>query len=179
MFIDIVESLLTIEGGYVDNPNDSGGKTNWGITERVARQSGYYGNMKDMRKDDAIRIYWQNYWMRMELDNIYPISPLLAKELFDTGVNMGISRAAEFLQRSLNVMNQQESLYADLKIDADIGPKTLDALVSYLKHRHKDGEKVLITMLNSLQGEYYITLAERRQKEETFVFGWFKHRVIT
>jgi len=35
----------------------------------------------------------------------------------------------------------------------------------------------LYKMLNALQGAYYIELAERREKDEDFIYGWFKHRV--
>ncbi len=41
------EEIILHEGGYADDPADSGGKTMYGITEAVARNSGYRGEMKD------------------------------------------------------------------------------------------------------------------------------------
>jgi len=37
---------------------------------------------------------------------------------------------------------------------------------------------VLCRALNCLQGAYYIELAERREKDERFVYGWLKNRVV-
>ena len=43
--------------------------------------------------------------------------------------------------------------------------------------RSQKGMDVLVVMLNALQGAFYVTLAERREKDERFVFGWFANRV--
>lgn len=173
----IINEIIRVEGGYVDNPDDSGGPTKYGITEAVARADGYKGNMKDFPVEWAFRIYQKKYWDVNRLSDIELYAPRIAEELADTGVNMGVGRAANFLQRSLNVLNQKGFIYPDLKVDGVIGPGTISALKAMLAHRGKDGEAVLFKMLNSLQGAAYVELAEKREKDETFVFGWFKHRV--
>jgi len=162
------------EGGYVNDPSDSGGETNWGITERVARQAGYTGPMKELWKERAREIGKWKYWDALSLDEVASVSPEIAFEVFDTGFNMGQERAAEFLQRSLNVFNRQGKDYPDIRVDGDIGPGTLGALQSYIDRR---GTKVLLKALNCLQGAFYIELAERREKDERFVRGWLDHRV--
>lgn len=174
---EFINAIIEIEGGYVDDPLDSGGKTNWGITEHVARANGYQGHMRDMPRELAFSIYSSQYWDSIRLTDIEELSPLIAGELADTGVNQGTGRAAEFLQRSLNVLNDRQNHYADLIVDKSIGNKTLSALRAYLKRRGKRGEVVLFNMLNCLQGAFYVTLAERREKDERFMFGWFDHRV--
>lgn len=173
----IINSIIDTEGGYVDNRNDSGGKTNWGITEYVARKNGYQGDMRDLPRSTAFSIYEKKYWDALKLDEIEILSQKITEELADTGVNMGVSRAAEFLQRSLNVLNQRGQHFADLRVDGDIGSRTLNALEIYLNKRGRDGEAVLFRMLNAMQGAFYVELAERREKDETFVFGWFRTRV--
>lgn len=174
----LLEELLEREGGYVNDPNDSGGATNFGITQAVANRYGFTFPVKDLTKQQAITIYEELYWKPLRLDLVMSISWKLAEELFDTGVNMGVYRAGEFLQRVLNVFNNQGKYYPDLKVDGGIGSKTITALKDYMNHRgHNKGEEVLIRSLNCLQGAFYIELAEKRQKDETFVYGWIYNRV--
>lgn len=173
----IINEIIEIEGGYVNNPKDSGGPTKYGITLAVARKYGYKGAIASLPRSVAFDIYVKRYWDAMNLDIIEGLSPLLAKEIADTGINMGTVRSGEFLQRALNVLNNNGVYYNDLLVDGDIGAKTINALKKYLKIRGKEGEKVLYKVLNAMQGAFYITLAERRTKDEAFVYGWFKNRV--
>jgi lysozyme family protein len=168
---------LGVEGGYVNDPNDSGGETNWGITVAVARAFGYNGAMQMMTRDQAKAVYRKRYWEALCLDDIYPIAPAVAHELFDTGVNCGVQTAGNYLQRCLNVLNKGGTLYKDLHVDGRIGPMSVAALREFLEHRGKQGEVVMLRALNSLQGERYIALAESRPKDEAFVYGWFSNRV--
>lgn len=71
-------------------------------------------------------------------------------ELTDTGVNMGPSVAAKFLQQALNVFNNHGKLYPDIVADGQIGRRTITALQSFLSARSRDGEKVMLKALNSL-----------------------------
>jgi lysozyme family protein len=82
-----------------------------------------------------------------------------------------------FLQRGLNVLNRETYDYADIDVDGHMGSGTLGALKKYLAVRGEEGEKVLVSLLNCLQGAFYVSLAEERSKDETFVFGWFRNRV--
>lgn len=173
----IINDIIEIEGGYVNDPNDSGGETNFGITIDVARRYGYNGPMRDLPRALAFTIYSDEYWYKPRLDEIALMSPEIAEELADTGINMGVGRAGKFLQRSLNVLNNRQKYYNDIVVDGAIGNGTIGALRAYLDKRGKRGEKVLYRMLNSLQGAFYVTLAERREKDESFVYGWYENRV--
>jgi len=175
---EAIEKILQAEGGYVNDPRDSGGETNYGITRLTAYSYGYYGAMRGMKRDTAYAIYVAKYWDAMSLGRVAKVSPQIAKELMDTGVNMGVHRAGEFLQRSLNVLNANGKYYLDVVVDGDIGTRTVTALGAYAAKRGEDGMKVLFSMLNALQGAYYVELAERRSKDERFVFGWFLNRVV-
>ena len=172
-----IYDIIDREGGYVDDPEDSGGETNFGITERVARRYGYTGDMKDLPMETAFDIYEKIYWYSINLDVIEEMSSKIAEELIDTAGNMGVYRAGEFLQRSLNAFNKQGSLYKDIKVDGDIGPRTLATLKTYIYLRREIGIPVFHRALNALQGAFYISLVERRQKDERFIFGWFANRV--
>lgn len=169
------EHLIMLEGGYVDDPMDSGGKTKYGITESVAREHGYHGSMKDLSLEKAKEIYRKDYWDALCLDDVSEYSYDIAYELFDTGVNMGVVRATKFLQRSLNVLNNRQSYYDDLSVDGVMGNKTITAFNAYMEKRKTS--MVLLRMLNCLQGAFYIDLAERREKDERFIYGWFLNRI--
>lgn len=173
----VIREIIETEGGYVDDPSDSGGKTKYGVTFTVARSYGYLGDMKDLPYDVVFDIYADRYWNPLQLDLIVGASESVAKELADTGVNMGISRTGKFLQRSLNALNNQQRHFSDLVVDGAVGAKTIMAFNAYYRQRGNEGMKVLYNMLNCLQGEFYVALAERRQKDEKFVYGWFDNRV--
>lgn len=176
-FNDAFDTVVVVEGGYSDHASDRGGKTKYGITERVARANGYEGAMDALTIADARSIYRSQYWDTLRLDEISALSPQIALELFDTGVNTGIGTAGKFLQRALNALNQQGSIYADLAVDGLLGPVSVAALRAFLKRRQADGETVLLRALNGLQTCRYIEIAERDPQQEDFVFGWIKNRV--
>lgn len=171
------DDLIEREGGFVDHPHDRGGPTNWGVTEQVARAFGYHGSMQDMPRAVAKAIYIERYWEQPRFDLVNEHSSAVAEEMLDTGVNMGQAVAASFLQRALNVLNLEASIYPDVTVDGQIGRMTIAALRAFLGHRGKDGHVVLFRMLDSQQGARYIELAERRSTQESFVYGWFLHRV--
>ncbi len=171
----IINEIIRVEGGYVNDPNDSGGETNFGVTEAVARANGYTGPMVSMPREVAFDIYSAKYWDAVKGDQLVELSEIVAEEVVDTSVNMGPGRAGKFLQRALNALNNEAKLYQDLTVDGAIGPATLSALGMYLGSR---SEIVLARALNCLQGSYYIELAERREKDERFVYGWLNNRVV-
>lgn len=174
---DIFNSILGKEGGYVDHPDDKGGPTRWGITQATARAHGYTGSMKDLPRETALNILTADYWTGPRFDQVAQLSPAIAAELCDTGVNMGPMVQSKWFQRWLNVFNQQGKLYPDLIADGQIGQRTISALRSFLVIRGSEGEQVLLKSLNCSQGQRYLELAEQRQANESFVYGWVKERV--
>jgi lysozyme family protein len=110
---------LKFEGGYSDHPDDPGGATKWGITERVYhRWCREIGNsirsVRLMSKYEVEAIYIAKYWTSSYCDSM----PSLASKilLFDAAVNHGVSRAIKLLQRSVSA-----------KEDGIVGPATLAA----------------------------------------------------
>ena len=171
---DIINGIIEVEGGYSHNPSDSGGETMYGITKHVAGLAGYIGPMSLLPRDLAFTIYTEKYWDSLHGDTMLELSAAVTEEVVDTGVNMGVSRAAKFLQRCLNIFNRSGALYPDVTVDGNVGPATLSALNGCLTTR---GEAVLVKALNCLQGAFYVELAERREKDEEFIYGWFNNRV--
>jgi lysozyme family protein len=164
---DIIEGVLKNEGGYVNDPRDAGGETNWGITAKVARARGYAGSMKAMPREVAFEIYRGQYVVQPGFGMVGNLSMPIAAELVDTGVNMGPAVAGRMLQRALNLVTD-----AGLVVDGQIGEASLKALRSFLDKRGKEGERRLLALLNAFQGERYASLAEGRAANRAFIYGW-------
>lgn len=173
----IIQEIIKVEGGYVNDPSDSGGETCWGITIATARAAGYKGSMKDLSQQQAYDIYYNQYVVAPGFDKVLTLSEKIAAELVDTGVNMGVSTAGKFLQQSLNALNDQATQYPDLVVDGGVGKASISALQAFLAKRGADGEGVMLRALNALQGARYISIAEASPKNERFVYGWLKNRV--
>lgn len=165
------------EGGYSNDPLDSGKATRYGITERVARANGYQGDMRDLPLERAQDIARTQYWDVLRLDAIAELSAEIAAELFDTSYNCGTGRAGQFLQRALNALNRGEADYPDLVVDGLVGPMTVAALRVFIGKRGDAGRTVMLRALNCLQGAFYVELAERKESQERFVYGWLLNRL--
>lgn len=174
----LIDDLIEREGGFVDNPDDRGGATCWGIAEAVARANGYAGQMRDLPRGFAVAVYTEQYINKPGFARVLSVSPLIGEELIDTGVNMGVSLPGPWLQRILNALNQQQRTFPDLVVDGEIGPATIGALNTVLRQRGFSGEKVVARALNCLQGARYLDITEAREKNETFFFGWMLNRVV-
>jgi lysozyme family protein len=174
---ELIEEVIEREGGYVNHPADRGGATNWGITEGVARRSGFTGEMRSLPKSDAVAIYKRLYWLAPRFNDVAQYAPKLAAEMFDTGINMGTGTATAFLQRALNALNREGKDYPDMKVDRQIGPATLGALDAFLNKRGRGGESVLLKAVEALQGAHYLNIAEARPSQEAFVYGWLANRI--
>ena len=150
----VIDAILRAEGGYVNDPADKGGETNFGITVAVAR-----------------------YITEPKFDQVLALHAGIGAEVIDTGVNMGPHRAAEFLQRWLNGFNDTGARYPALFVDGRLGAQSLGALAAFLKWRGQDGAAVLLRALNGLQAARYLEITEANKTQRRFLFGWIKERV--
>lgn len=126
-----IKTVLNHEGRYVNDPQDPGGATNYGISLRFLKATGDLGlgdidhdgdidsnDVKAMSMQNAIDIYKKYWWDKYNYEKI--VSQLLATKLFDLAVNMGHKQAVICLQRAIR------SLYGvELIEDGIIGSKTL------------------------------------------------------
>jgi lysozyme family protein len=133
--------------------------------------------MRDYPQSAAAGLYRARYWLAPRFDAVGERAPRLAAELFDTGVNMGTSVAAGFLQRALTALNRNCRDYADIAVDGRIGPRTLAALDAFLEIRGPRGETILLKAVEAMQGERYLRLAEQRPANEAFLYGWLANRL--
>lgn len=179
-FEQALAEVLGIEGGYSDIKEDRGGKTNYGITEAVARGEpyNYTGDMRELPFELAKQIYYEGYWeaSRLKLDKISRFAPAgLPGEIFEQAVNTGVYRTAKRVQRVLNMLNRDESLYPDLKVDGWLGAKAREAFKFLMEADDYDN---ILRWLNVAQGAYYMELLENDPTQEAFARGWISKRVI-
>lgn len=155
------KEVIGIEGGYVNNSNDKGGETKYGISKRAYPHL----DIKKLTLKDAEQIYYNDYWFNIKLD--YIDNYAIQSELFDTAVNMGIYKAQTIFQQALNLMNRNQKNYKDLVVDGVIGNKTIQAY-------NKVDKKILLKVLNGLQFMNYVRICERDKSQEVFFNGWMK-----
>lgn len=189
VFDAFVPALLEREGGsaYTNRPADRGGPTRWGITAKALgayRKLGRDATAAEVQalgQDEAVAIYRGTYFVGPGFDQVAKVSPRIAEELLDTGVNMGPQWPSAWLQRSLNLCNRQGRDWADVPLSGAIGPLTMSALRSLLQVRGvRAGEDLMLKCLNGFQFERYVEITEAggpNGAQEAFFVGWISQRI--
>ena len=174
------------EGGYSNHRADRGGETYKGVSRLwwpgwpgwprvdVAKvQAGFPTNLEhDLALQQFVRMFYKDqFWNRILGDRL-PAQPV-ADELFDQGVNMGVHKAVDNLQRECNLLNRSDrgpkQLFPDLKRDGGLGPTTLEASIILIEGG--DAERIVKGM-NRLQHGHYVGLIESDRTQEAFYRGW-------
>lgn len=96
LFLILIQRVLGHEGNYVNDPDDPGGETKWGISKRTYPHI----NIADLSRDDAIAIYYRDFWLKIFGDRL---QDGVAYQLLDSAVNSGIVQSFRFLQRAIKV----------------------------------------------------------------------------
>lgn len=174
-----INEVIFVEGGYVNNKDDRGGETKFGITKTTAEayrklwgDHEFNGDMYKLPESLAYAIYRYAYWDRCKCDELAAIHPLLAFHVFDLAVNGGTGLVAKQLQRALSALNRKGVDYPDLVVDGAIGPGTIRALNKYAQRNGERGVRNLIYLLVMMQGDFYVEISEKRPNNETFTNGW-------
>ena len=168
-----IGAILENEGGYVNNPNDAGGATNFGVSLRFLRDYPDYGDfngdgivnvadIKSMTEEDACAVYKDLWWDKYGYGRIN--DQTIATKVFDLSVNMGAKRAHILLQGALNNA-------FDLQLDTDgvLGPATIQVLNACTDG---DEEQVLITAYCDEAYGFYQRLIAKNPKYKVFEKGW-------
>jgi len=171
-FSSSFELLLKHEGGYVNHPDDPGGRTNHGITQRVYEK--FLGEdvteeeMKDMPLEDVFSIYKDDYWDRVRGDELpsgvdlcvfdWAVNSGVSQAskalcVFDWAVNSGVSQASKALQRVLGVLD-----------DGIIGSRTVAAAC------RQENQAVVVEAISQKREDFYRAL----RTFDTFGRGWLR-----
>ncbi len=142
----IQRHIKASEGGYVNDPKDPGGETNFGISKRA------YPNLdiRHLTWAQAVDIYRRDYWEAMKISGL--IDQALADNVVDTAINMGKAAAAKLLQQAARV-----------KEDGIIGPATIEAA-----NRDPDTAR----RFGDLRITRYHKLVENNPNLAKFLKGW-------
>lgn len=165
LFLEVLKLTLTYEGGYVNHPNDPGGATNFGVTQKTYNRYNRENNnsikdVKDITHEEVSDIYYYGYWLLGRCHEIpYPLSSLV----FDSGVNCGVRNGIKFMQRTLNGFG------CKLLVDGKVGPKTIASAkeIAYSKTAEE-----IVAEFNSHRQSYYYLIAKRNPKLKVFLNGW-------
>lgn len=95
-FDTVFDRVIGHEAAYVNDPNDPGGETNWGISKRSYPRL----IIKELTREQAKDIYRVDFWQRINGDRL---PDGVAFQLFDFAVNSGIETAVRYLQRAAGV----------------------------------------------------------------------------
>ena len=116
-----VQIILKNEGGLETNSLDSGGITNFGISQSFLNSNRIQAQAQDLTQNDAIDIYHDYFWNKYNIYNI--TNQDLANKVFDAVVNMGPFEAIFLLQSIIN-----DYFLGTLVEDGVLGPKTAFAV---------------------------------------------------
>ena len=150
-FDEIIEQVLEHEGGYVDDPTDSGGETKYGISKRAYPDE----DIKALTVERAKELYKRDYWDRFKVDNL---PDRIRHIYFDMCVNMGGGRATKILQEACNSKNSYK-----IDVDGGIGKNTIKASANLEDFR-----------LRAYRVMFYAELVMKKPEQMKFWVGWFR-----
>ena len=150
-FYQEIKKVIDREGGYVNDPDDPGGETKYGISKKA------YPNVEieNLTVDDAVELYKNDYWLPAKIERL---PDKLQGQYFDMVVNQGIAKSAKILQRACNGKNKDK-----IKVDGKVGPNTIKATVKLEPDR-----------LRAYRIMEYARLAMTLPKLDKYYYGWVK-----
>lgn len=153
----LAEEIVAREGGFVNDPADPGGATNFGVTIHTMRRLGLdltgdgqvdEGDVRALTREQAVEIFLDHYFHR---PGLAALPEVLQPSVFDMQVNAG-ANAVRLLQRLLVDMGY------DLDVDGAIGPQTLRAAHAAARAAPEH----IADAYGIARREYYYRLADRR-----------------
>lgn len=158
-----LDHVLDVEGGYSNDAADSGGPTNFGITQ--ADLSAYLGHpasieeVKGMSPGIAAAIYQKHYWEPASLDAIK--SGKVQVALFDQIVNRGIAGGIKLAQGVCVTLGKEVAQ------DGVMGPKTAAAINSIQ-------EDFFVRAYIQAAQLAYVGIVTNKASQIVFLKGWLR-----
>jgi lysozyme family protein len=154
-FLESVELVLVAEGGYVNNPSDAGGETKFGISRRSYPKL----DIANLTRDDAVAIYFRDFWLRFGLDRL---PEKIAAKVFNIGVDIYVIPAVICLQRACRACGVviAETGLVDGSTQHAVEQLTLA------------NEPALMAALRSELAAHYRLVAQNNSRDKSFIKGW-------
>ncbi len=176
-FDDAFKIVLGFEGGYVNDKDDKGGETNYGITASTLNSAKTKGwipfnvTIQNLKIEHAKIIYKKGYWDAVQANSLpHPLDLIM----FDSAVNHGPNAAVKLLQKSLNVLLP----YTELAVDGIFGSLTLRAVNDYVglgivpgMYPNSNIRYLCIDVLMN-RIELYLSIVLNNKSQEKFLKGW-------
>lgn len=172
----IAEEIVAREGGYVNDPDDPGGATNYGVTIHTMRRLGLdldgdgtvsAEDVKRLSRDQAVDIFVRHYFHQ---PGIAQLPECIQASVFDMYVNAG-GNAVKILQRLLRDMAYE------IAVDGAIGPQTAGAAA----HAAQVDAGAFVDAYGIARRNYYFRIADRRPASRKYARtraggkgGWIK-----
>jgi lysozyme family protein len=166
----MVQQILAREGGFVNDPDDSGGATNFGVTRAALSKwlgrAATVDEVKNLTRKTAEAIFLQDYFLAPRI-NLLPerTQPFV----FDFSVNSGPSRAIKAVQSVC-----QDAGFDPKGVDGKIGPGTLRAA--------QDADKAMgawfLAALVQNREDFYHAIVAAKPSQKKFLKGWLAHRIM-
>jgi lysozyme family protein len=169
-FEQAIDYTFGNEGGFGDDPNDSGGPTNFGITQgdlaRWRNRPVSAQEVKEMGADEAKGIYSAWYWRPLGCDKI--TSQAVAICMFDIGIVRGVSIPPQYAQEICNAHG------AGLVLDGHLGPLSLTAINAI-------DPKAFVTEFAARTKSGFLGIIVRHPTQTVFIKGWLNRaaRLLT
>ncbi len=142
----------------VDNKDWEG----WEIIDSYKKKENFPTNLDEDSKlrKLVLEYYKKTQWDIMKLDE-FPY--MISEELLDMSTNIGKQQTVKYLQRAVNILNMNETLWKNVKVTGRIDKHTISVVKICLKKR---GTQKLFNMLNHIQAKHYIELIEKNGVDE-------------
>jgi lysozyme family protein len=161
---DLLDDVISKEGGFVNHPADRGGATKYGITiHTLSRYLGRQATVDDVRSitvDLAKEIYLADYYYSPRINTL---NEAVQPKVFDMAVNHGARRAVKILQQVIN-----KAGFGALSVDGAIGNLTRSAL----DDAHAAMGGYLINALVDERNNFFDAIIARRPSQQVFERGW-------
>lgn len=160
---EIAKTIVGREGGYVNDPDDPGGATKYGVTIRTMRGLGMdldgdgrvtAADVKLLTRAQAEDIFLRHYFYG---PRIHELPEEIQSTVFDMQVNAG-GNAIKILQRLLSRMGFPCS------VDGALGPQTIGAA----REAHRKAGRALYNSYGAARRSYYMDLARRRPSSRKY-----------